>query len=74
MTMSSDMNNLWDPGQEWIQIFDNLLKHPQESSALLSSGWWHYLSDRIITKTETFFIQLPTKIFINRCLILFKGG
>ena len=21
---------LWDPGQEWIQIFDNLLKHPQE--------------------------------------------
>jgi len=20
---------LWDPGQEWIQIFDNLLKHPQ---------------------------------------------
>ena len=21
---------LWDPGQDWIQIFDNLLKHPQE--------------------------------------------
>ena len=22
-------DDLWDPGQEWIQIFDNLLKHPQ---------------------------------------------
>ena len=20
---------LWDPGQDWIQIFDKLLKHPQ---------------------------------------------
>ena len=28
--MDSDGDTLWDPGQEWIQIFDNLLKHPQE--------------------------------------------
>ena len=25
----SCQDDLWDPGQEWIQIFDNLLKHPQ---------------------------------------------
>ena len=29
-TMSDLGDQLWDPGQEWIQIFDNLLKHPQE--------------------------------------------
>ena len=29
-TMSDMGDQLWDPGQEWIQIFDNLLKHPQE--------------------------------------------
>ena len=28
--ISVKMDQLWDPGQEWIQIFDNLLKHPQE--------------------------------------------
>ena len=28
--MSDLGDQLWDPGQEWIQIFDNLLKHPQE--------------------------------------------
>jgi hypothetical protein len=22
-------DDLWSPGQEWIMIFDNLLKHPQ---------------------------------------------
>ena len=31
--MSGDQ--LWDPGQEWIQIFDNLLKHPQECKLFL---------------------------------------
>ena len=42
-------DQLWDPGQEWIQIFDNLLKHPQEcqlswcrieQQVLLLDGFW----------------------------------
>ena len=35
MSLSGDQ--LWDPGQEWIQIFDNLLKHPQECKLFLKS-------------------------------------
>ena len=35
MSLSGDQ--LWDPGQEWIQIFDNLLKHPQECKVFLMS-------------------------------------
>ena len=35
MSLSGDQ--LWDPGQEWIQIFDNLLKHPQECKLFLMS-------------------------------------
>ncbi len=27
-TASSPLESLWDSGQEWILIFDNLLKHP----------------------------------------------
>ena len=26
---SGCLDDLWGPGQEWIVIFDNLLKHPQ---------------------------------------------
>ena len=28
----AEMSVVWDPGQDWIQIFDRLLKHPQVKS------------------------------------------
>ena len=32
----AEMSVVWDPGQDWIQIFDRLLKHPQVSRSLKS--------------------------------------
>ena len=29
ISSSGFQDDLWSPGQEWIMIFDNLLKHPQ---------------------------------------------
>ena len=31
----AEMSVVWDPGQDWIQIFDRLLKHPQVENAAL---------------------------------------
>ena len=75
------MSVVWDPGQDWIQIFDRLLKHPQVSSSLKSQtdvppeaksglGWmgWSpgvYQVFKNVTKTQSILL-----IFQCYCLCM----
>ena len=75
--VEEELSQLWDSGQEWILIFDNLLKHPggKASKGCKCDICQRSKNDDTYSKSQKMFLYISkknmSKIFLIYCNIYF---
>lgn len=71
--VEEELSQLWDSGQEWILIFDNLLKHPggKASKGCKCDICQRSKNDDTYSKSQNIFYSFIQKIFLINCNIYF---
>ena len=75
--VEEELSQLWDSGQEWILIFDNLLKHPggKASKGCKCDICQRSKNDDTYSKSKKMFLYISkknmSKIFLINCNIYF---